>query len=235
MTKGRLQGTHAHLGCLAGQCHSAGLIRSAMTEAIPADLWDSKVAEVPMGRARRASTRWPTWRCSGVGSVPRTRRGHGPGSPGPPPVTAPQPRRNAHVSAEVPGETRRTSILALQRGAPMREVVIICEPVRTPIGPLRRDVRPLTTVDLAVTALKGLERTGWHPMPSRVAVLGHCCPSMEATAIGRVVALDAGSAGDGSGMQLDRRCGSGLQAVIQAAPAGRLRPTRSRRPAARTP
>ena len=28
-----------------------GLIRSAMTEAMPAHIWDQKVAEVPMGRA----------------------------------------------------------------------------------------------------------------------------------------------------------------------------------------
>lgn len=28
-----------------------GLIRSAMTEAMPQRIWDSKVAEVPMGRA----------------------------------------------------------------------------------------------------------------------------------------------------------------------------------------
>jgi acetyl-CoA C-acetyltransferase len=39
---------------------------------------------------------------------------------------------------------------------------------------------------------------------------------MEAPAIGRVVALDAGLPVAVPGMQLDRRCGSGLQAVIQA-------------------
>jgi acetyl-CoA C-acetyltransferase len=39
---------------------------------------------------------------------------------------------------------------------------------------------------------------------------------MEAPAIGRVVALDAGLPVTVPGMQLDRRCGSGLQAVIQA-------------------
>jgi acetyl-CoA C-acetyltransferase len=39
---------------------------------------------------------------------------------------------------------------------------------------------------------------------------------MEAPALGRVVALDAGLPVTVPGMQLDRRCGSGLQAVIQA-------------------
>ena len=35
----------------AGQRHPPGLIRSAMTEAMPQHIWDQKVAEVPMGRA----------------------------------------------------------------------------------------------------------------------------------------------------------------------------------------
>jgi acetyl-CoA C-acetyltransferase len=39
---------------------------------------------------------------------------------------------------------------------------------------------------------------------------------MEAPAIGRVVALDAGLPVTVPGMQVDRRCGSGLQAVVQA-------------------
>jgi acetyl-CoA C-acetyltransferase len=47
-------------------------------------------------------------------------------------------------------------------------------------------------------------------------ILGHCYPSSEAPAIGRVVALDAGLPVTVPGMQVDRRCGSGLQTVIQA-------------------
>ena len=47
-------------------------------------------------------------------------------------------------------------------------------------------------------------------------ILGHCYPRSEAPAIGRVVALDAGLPVTVPGMQVDRRCGSGLQAVIQA-------------------
>jgi acetyl-CoA C-acetyltransferase len=74
----------------------------------------------------------------------------------------------------------------------------------------------LTAVDLGVTALKGLlERTGVAPDEVQDVILGHCYPSMEAPAIGRVVALDAGLPVTVPGMQLDRRCGSGLQAVIQ--------------------
>ncbi len=95
---------------------------------------------------------------------------------------------------------------------------MICEPVRTPIGRYGGMFASLTAVDLAVMALKGLlERTGVAPDAVEDVVLGHCYPSMEAPAIGRVVALDAGLPVTVPGMQLDRRCGSGLQSVIQAA------------------
>ncbi|HEX7426237.1 MAG TPA: acetyl-CoA C-acetyltransferase [Mycobacterium sp.] len=98
----------------------------------------------------------------------------------------------------------------------MREVVI-CEPIRTPIGRYGGIFKSLTAVDLAVTALKGLlDRTGIAPEVVQDVVLGHCYPNSEAPAIGRVVALDAGLPVTVPGMQVDRRCGSGLQAVIQA-------------------
>ncbi|CAJ1579528.1 acetyl-CoA C-acetyltransferase [[Mycobacterium] wendilense] len=99
----------------------------------------------------------------------------------------------------------------------MREVVI-CEPVRTPIGRYNGMFKSLTAVELGVAALRGLlARTGIDPAAVQDVILGHCYPSMEAPAIGRVVALDAGLPVTVPGMQLDRRCGSGLQAVVQAA------------------
>jgi acetyl-CoA C-acetyltransferase len=98
----------------------------------------------------------------------------------------------------------------------MRDAVI-CEPVRTPIGRYGGMFSSLTAVELGVAALAGLlERTGVEPDEVDDVILGHCYPSMEAPAIGRVVALDAGLPVTVPGMQLDRRCGSGLQAVIQA-------------------
>jgi acetyl-CoA C-acetyltransferase len=94
---------------------------------------------------------------------------------------------------------------------------VICEPVRTPIGRYGGMFTSLTAVDLGVAALRGLlKRTGIAPEAVEDVILGHCYPSMEAPAIGRVVALDAGLPVTVPGMQLDRRCGSGLQAVIQA-------------------
>ena len=93
---------------------------------------------------------------------------------------------------------------------------VISEPVRTPIGRYGGMFKSQTAVDLGVAALKGLlERTGIPPESVQDVILGHCYPSSEAPAIGRVVALDAGLPVTVPGMQIDRRCGSGLQAVIQ--------------------
>ena len=94
---------------------------------------------------------------------------------------------------------------------------VICEPVRTPIGRYGGMFGSLTAVDLGVAAVRGLlERTGLAPGAVEDVILGHCYPNSEAPAIGRVVALDAGLPVTVPGMQVDRRCGSGLQAVIQA-------------------
>jgi len=99
----------------------------------------------------------------------------------------------------------------------MREVVI-CEPVRTPIGRFGGSLRPLSAADLGEVALRGLlERTGLDPVAVDDVVLGHCYPTSDAPAIGRVVALNAGLPVTVPGMQVDRRCGSGLQSVLQAA------------------
>ncbi len=99
----------------------------------------------------------------------------------------------------------------------MRDVVI-CEPVRTPIGRYGGMFKSLTAVDLGVTALKGLiERTGIDSEKVEDVILGHCNGNSEAPALGRVIALDAGLPITVGGMHIDRRCGSGLQAVIQAA------------------
>ncbi|GAB04855.1 acetyl-CoA C-acyltransferase [Gordonia amarae] len=95
---------------------------------------------------------------------------------------------------------------------------VICEPVRSPIGRYGGMFKSLTAVELGVAVLRGLmDRTGIAPDAVEDVILGHCYPSSEAPAIGRVVALDAGLPITVPGMQIDRRCGSGLQAVIQAA------------------
>ena len=94
---------------------------------------------------------------------------------------------------------------------------VICEPVRTPIGRYGGMFKAQSAVELGVAALTGLlDRTGVPPDAVQDVILGHCYPNSEAPAIGRVVALDSGLPVTVPGMQVDRRCGSGLQAVIQA-------------------
>lgn len=99
----------------------------------------------------------------------------------------------------------------------LREAVI-CEPVRTPVGGFGGSLRDLAAHELATTAIRGLlERTGIAPESVDEVLLGNCYPTMDAPAIGRVAALDAGLPVSVTGLQIDRRCGSGLQAVIYAA------------------
>jgi acetyl-CoA C-acetyltransferase len=95
---------------------------------------------------------------------------------------------------------------------------VICEPLRTPVGGFGGSLRDVPPQELAATVIRALiERTGLPPESVDDVLLGHCYPTMDAPAIGRVAALDAGLPVTASGIQIDRRCGSGLQAVLYAA------------------
>ena len=99
----------------------------------------------------------------------------------------------------------------------MREAVI-CEPLRTPVGRYGGALRDISAAALAASTIGALmERTGIDPGEIDDVLLGQCYPNGEAPAIGRVAALDAGLPVETPGVQLDRRCGSGLQAVLNAA------------------
>ena len=99
----------------------------------------------------------------------------------------------------------------------MRDAVI-CEPLRTPVGGFGGALRDVPAHELAATVIRGLlARTGLAPDAVDDVILGHCYPTMDAPAIGRVAALDAGLPITVTGLQIDRRCGSGLQAVLYAA------------------
>ena len=99
----------------------------------------------------------------------------------------------------------------------MRDAVI-CEPLRTPVGGFGGALRDVPAHELAATVIRAvLDRTGLPGDAVDEVVLGHCYPTMDAPAIGRVAALDAGLPVTATGMQIDRRCGSGLQAVLYAA------------------
>jgi acetyl-CoA C-acetyltransferase len=99
---------------------------------------------------------------------------------------------------------------------PMREAVI-CEPLRTPVGRFGGVFREVPAARLASTVIAALlERTGLPFDAIDDVLLGQCYANGEAPALGRVAALDAGLPVDVPGLQIDRRCGSGLQAVIEA-------------------
>ncbi len=95
---------------------------------------------------------------------------------------------------------------------------LICEPLRTPVGRFGGIFRDVPVTSLATTVIKAiLERTGLPHDQIDDVLLGQGYANGEAPALGRVAALDAGLPVEVPGLQIDRRCGSGLQAVIEAA------------------
>ena len=94
----------------------------------------------------------------------------------------------------------------------------ICEPLRTAVGRYGGSLKDVPAADLAATVVRELvRRTGITAADIDDVIFGQCYPNGEAPAIGRIAALDAGLDISVPGLQLDRRCGSGLQAVIDAA------------------
>jgi acetyl-CoA C-acetyltransferase len=99
----------------------------------------------------------------------------------------------------------------------LREVVI-CEPVRTPIGRFGGQFKDVPPADLASTVIAAImRRTGIDGALIDDVIFGQAYPTAEAPPIARVAALDAGLPVTVGGLQLDRRCGSGLQAILDAA------------------
>ncbi|WP_233191431.1 hypothetical protein [Cryobacterium sp. M96] len=66
-----------------------------------------------------------------------------------------------------------------------------------------------------ITAL--IERTGIDGAVVDDVILGQGYPTVEAASVARVAALNAGLPVTVGGVQVDRRCGSGLQAILDAA------------------
>ncbi|MGW5521181.1 acetyl-CoA C-acetyltransferase [Gordonia sp. NPDC003950] len=96
--------------------------------------------------------------------------------------------------------------------------VVICSPLRTPVGRMGGSLAALTVTDLATTLLRELVgRTGLGEGDVDDVILGQGYSNGESPAIGRIAALDAGLGIGVPGMQVDRRCGSGLQAVLNGA------------------
>jgi acetyl-CoA C-acetyltransferase len=99
----------------------------------------------------------------------------------------------------------------------MREAVI-CSPVRTPVGRFGGALKDVDAETLAATVVEAvIQRTGIDPAVFDDSIFGHCYPNGETPAMGRLAALHAGLPVEVPGIQLDRRCGSGLQAICLAA------------------
>ena len=70
---------------------------------------------------------------------------------------------------------------------------VICEPIRTPVGGFGGALRDVPAQELGATVIRELvRRTGITAEQVDDVVFGHCYPTMDAPAIGRVAALDAG-------------------------------------------
>lgn len=96
--------------------------------------------------------------------------------------------------------------------------IVICNPKRTAVGRYGGAFVGVPVQDLAATVVKAvIEEAGISGADIDDIIFGQASPNGAAPALGRVIALDAELGVEVPGMQLDRRCGSGLQAVTTAA------------------
>jgi acetyl-CoA C-acetyltransferase len=94
----------------------------------------------------------------------------------------------------------------------------IVSPLRTPVGTFGGSLRTLSVESLGATVVRAvLERTRIDAARIDDVVFAQSYANGETPCVGRWIALEAQLPIEVPGMQLDRRCGGGLQAVITAA------------------
>ena len=94
----------------------------------------------------------------------------------------------------------------------------IVSPLRTPVGAFGGALRPVPVEELGATVARAIvQRTGLDPARIDDVVFAQSYSNGETPCTGRWVALQAGFPIEVAGMQLDRRCGGGLQAIATAA------------------
>jgi acetyl-CoA C-acetyltransferase len=99
----------------------------------------------------------------------------------------------------------------------MRRAAIVC-PVRTAVGVFGGTLRPVPVEKMAAAVINAvLQRTGLDPMRIEDVVFAQTYVSGETPCIGRWAGMEANLPIEVPGCQVDRRCGGGLQAVINAA------------------
>ena len=99
----------------------------------------------------------------------------------------------------------------------MRRAAIV-SPVRTPVGAFGGAFRSVPVEKLgSIVVTEVLKRTGLDPALIEDVVFAQSYANGETPCVGRWIALEAGLPVHVPGMQLDRRCGGGLQAITTAA------------------
>ncbi|AVO49279.1 acetyl-CoA C-acyltransferase [Melaminivora suipulveris] len=99
----------------------------------------------------------------------------------------------------------------------MRRAAIVT-PLRTPVGTFGGSLKPVPVEELAATAVRAVvAKSGIDPARIDDVVFAQSYANSEVPCVGRWAALQAGLPVSVPGMQLDRRCGGGLQAVVSAA------------------
>ena len=99
----------------------------------------------------------------------------------------------------------------------MRRAAIVA-PLRTAVGAYGKALRGVPVEDLAATVVKAvIQHAGIDPELIEDVSFAQSYANSETPCIGRWVALHAGLPDHVAGMQVDRRCGGGLQAIVTAA------------------
>ncbi|WP_455554774.1 acetyl-CoA C-acetyltransferase [Comamonas sp.] len=99
----------------------------------------------------------------------------------------------------------------------MRRAAIV-SPLRTPVGTFGGSLRPVSVEELAATTVRAVvQKSGIDPARIDDVVFAQSYANSETPCVGRWAALQAGLPVEVPGMQLDRRCGGGLQAIATAA------------------
>ncbi len=99
----------------------------------------------------------------------------------------------------------------------MRRAAIVA-PVRTAVGVYGDALRPIPVEKLIATVIKAvIERTRLDATRLDDVIVAQSYPNGESPCIGRYAVLEADLPIEIPGYQIDRRCGSGLQAVLNAA------------------
>ncbi|MFC9832884.1 acetyl-CoA C-acetyltransferase [Rhodococcus sp. NPDC127530] len=98
----------------------------------------------------------------------------------------------------------------------MRRAALVA-PVRTAVGRFGGALRDVPAETLAASVIKEtVARSGIDPILIEDVVMGQSYANSEAPCIGRWAALEAGLPISVAGLQTDRRCGTGLQALVTA-------------------